>query len=336
VKLICCLFLLTIALTRPVQADDPASTSPKTEPEKITADYLTFPSIVLPDAALMFAISRQETGFSVTIDASEQFLKHNKISARVHYPSDGNCPPAAGSPGGVALAGSFGGSWSWFTDFPFGKNLLQEAWVQLSIGSRQIWLEIPYGCFTRDPHAPPPPASPDGDARFPRAMKNLLHAKTTVQCGPKYFPELPERNLKARDIILHWTSIHYDSFPIQNGWSLTFIEDNLVEEPGSHVELYRETPHYPAWELHSPRTALHIVEDDVTIQSGRCMNIRLHNDNFRRTDTYSMSSTHARDESRRCWGEIEFGVDEKNYSLGVPSSLYLRDHGTTSSDAKTW
>lgn len=220
--------------------------------------------------------------------------------------------------------------------FPWGKNILEEAWIEVSTESSRIWLEIPYG-FTRDPKAPNPPPTFDGDARFASAMKHLAGQKKAIhvwQVSPSTCFRVDVS--KARDVILHWATVQYDSFPIQNGWRLSFTKWNIVEEPPDEVTLYREDELHRPWDLHSPRTALRHIENSGHALASRCMGIRVHNGGMSRSDTYRIVDKSDESDDRRSWQKVEIDVEDKTYSIMMPSSLLKNSHGTTSLESKTW
>jgi hypothetical protein len=334
------LFIVLIASAGFVKSEETATTQSKHKSKhKVDGsnalwDVITFPAASLP---VLFSLSRQEDGFGLTLNAGEQYLKEGKISVRLHYASGQTVSPEWTPAESMVLAGSFGGSWSSMVVFPWGKNILEEAWIEVSTESGRIWLEIPYG-FTRDPKAPNPPPTFDGDARFASAMKHLARQKKTIHLS-QFSQSISFSGVdvsKARDVILHWAKVQYDSFPIQKGWRLSFTKWNIIEEAGEEVELYREDKRNRPWDLHSPRTALRLIENSGHALASTCMGIRVHNGNMSRSDSFSINGGSNERDDRRSWEKVEIDVEDKTYSIMIPSSLFKHSHGTTSWGSKTW
>src|ERR1700730_1276120 len=93
-----------------------------------------------------------------------QFIEPAQITAFLHY---------AGEKKVIAGKTEFKG-WGWISFssgpgyirrlnyvFPWGRNVLKEAWVELRLPGQRYWLEVPYG-FTRNPQERLSPAIAPG------------------------------------------------------------------------------------------------------------------------------------------------------------------------------
>lgn len=296
---------------------------------------ITYPGVRLPDG-IGFLITRQEDGLDLSIGGPKAFLESGRISVRLFEANGQAIAPLNDPAKSVCGLGSFGGiNWHSIIMFPWGSNVLEEAWIKVTIGSRRIWLEIPYG-FTRNPQDRPPKPAAEGDARFASVMAYLVgntNAVDVSQPSPPFYPS-SARVRPAADTILHWASVQYSSIPIQNGWILNFIKWNRLSA-GSEVVLHRDDG-YMKWNLDLPRTALRVHEWNGSVATAREVGVFLHDDGMNRSDLFNLASTGSDDENRRWWGRLEIDVDGKPYFIETPSSLVKYDHGTVNLDSKTW
>lgn len=324
-KSILCLALI---LSSRLFASEPTTNSQPQEPTNIW-EYINYPFCKLQEEGnggpiILVASSEQYDQESrglrldiMNIVPGFGFFKTNAITARL-YRANGEIvePTLEGkkllnAPVSISTV-SFPGmkpAPQVMTYFPWGTNTLEESWIEVSIGPERYWLEIPYG-FDRNPADPLPPPIPGGPPKFASAMKSLTE----------------------HDHVLRWQNVHYDLGEIQNGWRLSLIQANPFDAE-SEVELYKESGvGKTSWDLFSPRTAVRILEADGTVINGRCINIHLNDDNMRRTDTFI---SRGNGDDLRCWGQIEISVDDKNYRVVAPSSLYKYVHGHASKPVAT-
>ena len=133
----------------------------------------------------------------------------------------------------------------------------------------------------------------------------------------------------TNDHQVQWSNVHYEVGEIQNGWWLSLVLSNPFDGQ-SEVVLYRDDHKVPGplylWDLHSPRTQLRITDSNGTVIHGHCMDIRLHEDGMRRSDTFNLPRYPTRDDART-WGQLEVTVNDRSYRILVPSSLYEYTHG---------
>ena len=190
-------------------------------------------------------------------------------------------------------------SWSADTSFPWGKNVMEGAWIEVSMGDQKYWLEIPYG-FDRNPKDPLPPAQAGTTPQMPPAMKTLTD----------------------HDHVLPWQGVVYDLGEIQNGWELSLTQSN----PGDgKCEVCLSQNGKKKIDLFSPRTAVQAFDSDGSVINSGCQGIRFDDDGFRR-DSFNLYR-YPCDDKLRCWGRIEVRVDKKLYRTVIPSSLYKFMHG---------
>jgi hypothetical protein len=245
-------------------------------------------------------------GLCLDIDFREpDWAKPNMISAQL-YREDGETVDSVGGnlnapiPEGTTMSPSVPGqpapppsAWTAQTSFPWGKNNLDESWIEVSMGQERYWLEIPYG-YDRNPADPLPPA---------------ITAKR-----PPFAP--PIKKSTDHDHIVPWDRVCYDVLPVQNGYSISLNLSNPGDGIGE-VVLYKEMS---AWDLHTPRTSLMAIDNDGSEIHSTCTSIRLDEDLVSgRDDTFSLYRYPSDD---RCWGQMEVKVADKSYRIVVPSSMY--------------
>ena len=229
------------------------------------------------------------------------------ILVRLHHPDgsvDEGQPSIANR---VGVGNSWGMTYSFSYGFPWGENVLDEAWIELCVAKQMFWLEVPYG-FTRNPsNALSPSDGKRGRPVFAPAMKDL---------GPA-------------DKIIPWHYVHYDLGSIQHGWRLCLDQANPFDAE-AEITLYRDDTQIRKsiylWELHSPRSDIEIRQPDGNNLHGHGMSIRLQ-DAMRRTDSFKFNRNASDD--TRCWGTVAIKIDDESYECVVPSSLFRYVHGVS-------
>ena len=187
------------------------------------------------------------------------------------------------------------------TYFPWGPNALEEAWVEVSLGTEHYWVEVPYG-FDRDPKAPLAAAASGGTPRLLPAMK---------PAGP-------------HEHIVQWKEVQYAVGAIANGWRLLFNCANPAGANGAQTEvtLYRE----PSCQMPGPRVGLRIADlNGAALVSGTEKSVTLTDGGTEITHVFANAIPKADDS--RGWGVMTISVDDKSYKAVVPSSLYRTGHG---------
>jgi len=179
--------------------------------------------------------------------------------------------------------------------FPWGSNVLEGSWIEVTIAPERYWVEIPYG-FDRNPAESLAPSNTNGPPQFVPAMKSLTE----------------------HDHVVRWENVHYDLGRAQDGGEVLLVQSNPFDAV-SCVGLYNFSSVY------SPHTGVRLLDVDGTVITGQCVNIEIGNSYARRTDTFDIFDRGADD--LRCWGQIEVSVDGKTYRIVVPSCLYKYIHG---------
>jgi hypothetical protein len=229
-----------------------------------------------------------------------------KITVRL-YSADGKITPAQADElsGLVGFGNARGATYSYIFRLPWKQNVLEEAWIELSLPDQVYWLELPYG-FTRNPADP--------------------LDQVEARHGRPAFPASMKRGKKDR--LVPWLHVHYDLGRIQNNWGLSVNLANPFDAE-AEIILYRDDSEVGKsmylWELHSPRTAMAIKQLGGGKLQGKGMSIRLHEDGLRRSDTFKFDRNAGEDE--RCWGTATIKVDAKSYECVVPTSLFTYVHG---------
>jgi hypothetical protein len=242
-----------------------------------------------------------------------EFFKTNLITARLYRPNGEIVEPTEegkkflNAPIGVSSA-SYPGMQPLpqvLTYFPWGRNTLEESWIEVSIGTERYWVEIPYG-FDRNPADPLPPSIRGGRPKFVPAMKSLTN----------------------HDHVMRWETVHYNAGVIQHGWRLSLIQSNSVDAE-SEVVLYREDVKIgtaTSWLTNSPAIALRVLDASGTV-IGSCADVHIQDGGMERCNMYDLTRN---GDDQRCWGQIEISVDDTRYRVVVPSSLYKFGHGHAS------
>ena len=240
------------------------------------------------------------------------FFKTNSITARL-FRADGEIlePTAEGKQ--LLNAPMSVSTMSWpgekpdlqvMTYFPWGSNVLEESWIEVTIASERYWLEIPYG-FDCNPAGPLPAANSSGPPQFVPGMKSLTD----------------------HDHVVRWESVHYDLGKIQNGWRLMFIQSNPSDsEVETKVVLYQDPDQAmkSPWKFDSPRTSARIVDADGTAVTGHRLDVHRDDVGLERVDIFHFGRYV---DKLRCQGRIEISVDDKTNNTVIPSSLYKYFHG---------
>jgi hypothetical protein len=229
------------------------------------------------------------------------------IGVKLHMSDGTTVLPKRSLPGWIG-AGSGGVTYSLMYTFPWGRNTLDESWIELDAAGQIYWIEMPYG-FARNPADAELTDPGRGQPQFPPTMKAL---------GDK-------------DTLVPWLHVDYDLGEIQNHWRLSL---ELSNPSDAHAEaiLYRDDTEVGKsmnlWKLDSPRMAMEIQMSGGGVLKGFETAIRRHDDGLRRSDVYSFNRD-ASPEMGRDWGTVVVQVDDERYSRRIPSSLFKYLHGMT-------
>lgn len=239
------------------------------------------------------------------------FFKTNAITARLYRANGEFAKPTAlgkqtlNDPVSVSTA-----SWPGMepspqvlTYFPWGSNVLEEAWIEVTMGPERYWVEVPYG-FDRNPAEPLAPSNTNGPPEFIPAMKSLTQ----------------------HDHVVRWDNVHYDLGRARDGGDVLLVQSNPFDAV-SYVGLYNYSSVY------SPHTDVRLLDADGTVITGQCVKIEIGNGYARRTDAFNINDRGVN--NSRCWGQIEVSVDGKTFRAVIPSSLYQYIHGHASNPLAT-
>src|SRR6266536_5512692 len=233
--------------------------------------------------------------------------RDGSLAVRLHRPSGETVIPEEPLHGPVGISDGSGrtGYNNFGLLFRGVSNALEEAWIELKIAKQRFWLEVPYG--------------------FTQTASNIS-TRPVFNGPPKFAPAMKDR--APEDLLLAWREARYDLGTIQNGWHLSLIALNTFE-PETEIALYRDDVRAGEsiflWELRGrPQTALSIRDRDGMIFKARCMGVRITDDGMRRIDTFKCFTRSEPDQ--RCWGTLTVEIDDKSYSVVVPSSLYKFGH----------
>jgi hypothetical protein len=309
VSLIC--LMLALATWRPARAED-------LKAMRHNWDHIAYPRLpALSDgshAPRLVLQNRKDAGLEFVLsyyvpDPQEQNRKKlpspEKITVRLHSPADKVTDLEPDELSGVGFGDARGGTCDYLYRFPWKRNVLEEAWLEVRLPQQVYWVEVPYG-FTCNPADPLTPVEARrGRPSFAATMKR-----------------------REKDLVVSWLHVHYDLGRIQNGWALAVNLSNPFDAE-AEIVLYRDDSQIGKsmylWELHTPRTAITIKQAGGGTLDSRGMSIRLHEDGLRRSDCFKFSRNPAGDERR--WGTVKIKVDDKSYECVVPSSLFKYVHG---------
>jgi hypothetical protein len=280
-------------------------------------DHIAYPTLpALPDGfqAPTLALYKRDAGLQFSLSYYVPATKEprneppsaEKITVRLHS-ADGKIaePEPDENRGAFGIGDHRGHLCGYDYRFPWKRNVLEEAWIELRLPGQAYWVEIPYG-FTRNP----------GDRLTPAVARRGKPAFTATMKPAK------------KDRLVPWLFVNYDLGSIQNGWALSVNLANPLDTE-AEIVLFRNDSEIGKsmylWELHSPRTTIGIKQPAGWMLESRGMSIRLHEDGLRRSDSFKFNRNPGQDE--RCWGTVSIKVDDKSYECVVPSSLFKYLHG---------
>ncbi len=230
-------------------------------------------------------------------------LNYDKIQARLHRSTGERVRPLkedfrfSGE-----LSSGLGTPYYHSWHFPWSANMQDEGWVEVQVGDLVYWLELPYG-FLRNPDDPLPPSEQT------RRGRPVMPA--TLKFGPK-------------DRLMAWGFVRYELGMLDKENKL-YLDQSNPYRPLSNVILQGVT------DLHTPRTAIVIKDDESWSLDGRCLRldlyarraIELHGQV--RSDTFVFNPINPR--GRRGWGTATVTVAGKEYRCLMPTSLFAQAHG---------
>jgi len=226
------------------------------------------------------------------------------ISATLHTPGGTHAPANTKDLHWVGLSNAGGVTRFLVFIFPWGRNALDEAWIELRAAGRTYWIEVPYG-FARNPDAPELPDRTRGAPVFPATI------------GP----------LGDRDALVPWLSVFYDLGPLPNGGRLSLAMENNGDARAKVTLDYDATSRRSPFTLDTPRVTAEIQVPERTVltgrETGRLLNPRRSIFEFARHSTRIPA---------RLWGTVVIEVDGYRTTKTVPSSLFSLLHGVTDPD----
>jgi len=242
-------------------------------------------------------------------DPAEVIAKPGDIRVRLHLPQGGTLAPKDKVPAAWMGAGNARSRTnSIISIFPWSRNRLDEAWVELALPQKTFWIEIPYG--------------------FTRNVSELLSPTEEGRGEPVFPPAMAAH--PEKDVLVPWLAVTYDLGEIQNRWRLSVKMANAMDARAEAI-LYRDDGRVGEsiyrWSLDSPSTRMTIKTPSGTLDGHR-MGIRLHEDGMRRSDTFHFNRDPAA-HNQRSWGTASIQVGENAYEFLVPSSLFKYVHGVT-------
>lgn len=183
--------------------------------------------------------------------------------------------------------------------FPWGENIVEDAWTRLTFLDKHFWLDLPYG-FTR-----------------PYGLKSCSPNKNTdIQ---QKLSDIEQFNSIDKEV--RWESVSYDMIELEDGShiELTIKNSNPVI---FEVLLYSERiGNSGGWHLDSPVTSFNIEFPDEKIIKGQKKPSE-RPDRYRRLDTFSLPESITK--KGRYWCTISIKIDARTLKYTVPSSMIQR------------
>jgi hypothetical protein len=295
---------ILISTNRSVRSADSSSHEPPLEPSQTWV--IDYPNSKSYDGKpyvgpLHFRLgwSEKSQGLRLDIGWLPEKRRDEDVTLLLHLPNQEAIRPSWADLNPQGRAGSFEGSpLGAIASFPWSSNVMEIGWIEVTVLTHHFWLKVPSG-FTRNPF----------EQTLPSSSKYILGVPGWV------------RHLGKNDEILDWRSVKYE-FPIQNGWRLLMTQTN---GSNCNLTLYRDGTKNGRylWDARSPVTSLKISYPGKKAQDCHCANISIPGDEggYYRNDVYDVPLGRDLD---RCWETVEIGVEDKSYTLTVPSSLYQR------------
>jgi hypothetical protein len=223
------------------------------------------------------------------------------ISATLHTPDGTHAPANPKDLHWVGVSNAGGITRFLVFIFPWGRNALDEAWIELRAAGRTYWIEVPYG-FARNPDDPQLPDRTRGAPVFPAVMGRLAD----------------------RDVLVPWLSVFYDLGPLPNGGRLSLAMENNGDAHAKVTLDYDPTGGRSPFTLDTPRVTAEIQVPERTVLAGRETGRLLDP----RRSIFEFTRHSARTPAR-LWGTVVIDVDGHRTTKTVPSSLFSLLHGVT-------
>lgn len=251
-------------------------------------------------------VSLEKTGFTVNLSwfpRDGNMEAYERLRLRLHYPDGRVVEPSYSSPPVTVTSGVVISLRSFV--FPWGRNALEEAWLELEDGDRTYWLEVPYG-FTRSPELPLPPA------------------EITDETTPSLAPAMLQAASKDVEII-RWWKVRYDFGPIADGQQL---EVDLTHAACT-LRLRRTKDR---WSIHDPITTVRLEKTDGETIVGEQIAARINDAKLspsEREDEFTFTYSPLKG---RTWGDLIVTVGETSLRRTIPLGTFLEGMMSVPSD----
>jgi hypothetical protein len=223
------------------------------------------------------------------------------ISAALHLPEGTRAPSNPKDLHWIGLSNGGGVTYSLVFIFPWGRNALDEAWIEMRAAGRTYWIEIPYG-FARNPDEPELADRTRGEPAFPPSMSRF----------------------GDRDVLVPWLSVGYDLGALPNSGRLSLAMENNGDGRAKVTIGHDVTRGRSPFTLETPRVTAEIRLEDGAVLPGR--------ETARLLDPRRSIFEFTRHVTRmpaRLWGTVVITVDGHRITRAVPSSLFSLLHGVT-------
>lgn len=183
--------------------------------------------------------------------------------------------------------------------FPWGSNIIENAWARLTFLDKHLWLNIPSG-FTR----------PYGQSCCSSNKSNN---------SPQMLSDIEEFHREDKEI--RWESVSYDMIELEDGSHVQLTIKNTLP-PVFEVLFYSERiGNSGGWHIDSPATSLDIEFPNERIIKGYKKNTAKP-DRYRRLDFFSTSESISK--NGKYWCTISLRINKRTFKYTVPSSMIQR------------
>jgi hypothetical protein len=190
----------------------------------------------------------------------------------------------------IGIGNGGGTRYSLLAMFDWGRNALDEAWIELQAAGRTYWVELPYG-FARSPAGPETADAAVGLPQFPSEM----------------------RALTEKDVLVPWVSVRYE---------LGGVTLEMIDACDGRARVTLDRTRSGTATLDSPHIAVEIRRADGQVLAGR----EIARSIGPRQSVFDFARLFGRNGASRTWDTVIVDIEGARTMFAVPSSLFLLGH----------
>jgi hypothetical protein len=202
----------------------------------------------------------------------------------------GGVRPSLDSLHWIGIGNGGGTTYSLLAMFDWGRNALDEAWIELQAAGRTYWVELPYG-FARNPADPQTTDPAVGLPQFPAEM----------------------RALTEKDVLVPWMSVRY---------KLGGVTLEMIDACDGRARVTLDGSRSATASLDSPHIAVEIRRADGRVLAGR----EIARSIGPRQSVFDFSRLFGRNTASRTWDTVIVDIEGARTTFAVPSSLFMLGH----------